>query len=90
MKIIHKQQLFLCENILSLPIGSKIVCFKNQKDVMFLWYEFEQKNLLIKEERHFVVIKTGQPISLNYKYICTNIFYMDTLVWHLYEREKED
>lgn len=69
--------------IVSMPVGSKIVCVAQQGDCPTIWAEVESVKTLV--DRHFVVVGTGHPmpdVPVSHRGTC---FHRGGLVWHIYE-----
>ena len=84
MRTIHKQVLdVIGEQVIFLPIDAKILCLKNQRESVCMWYECDTDYPI---ER--VVIRcygTGQEIEGNLEYLGTVLTLNGNGVWHYFK-----
>jgi len=72
------------QQIVDLPVGSKILHFSEQNMALCIWIECEEKpEMSDVEKRCLVLAWTGKPMRSDMKYIGTTLG--GSLVWHLYE-----
>ncbi len=84
MKMIHKITLIAGVEKYYLPIDSKILCVKKQRESISIWYECHGGEAM--EPRYFNTITTGQIINeKNLVYLGTVLLQDDNFVLHVYE-----
>jgi hypothetical protein len=86
MKTIWKYPLSMMDKqVISLPVGSKILCAQIQNDTACIWVLVDPENKQIKRE--IMVFGTGHPVddSLDLEYIGTFQIASLGLVFHVFD-----
>ena len=77
---------------IKIPIGSKFLTAREQKNDVMVWFLCYTESEL--ETREIIIIGTGMEVDLgdnnsinNYTYIGTGIIENDMIVWHVFDRK---
>lgn len=91
MNVIYKYCIDVGENKVNIPLGSKFLSVKMQRDVITMWFLVDvdkcDSPIYPNEIREFLVVGTGHPFkSEDLTYLGTVLSTNDTFVWHIFER----
>ena len=65
----------------SIPVGAKLLSVGSKGNKVTAWFEIDDS--AEAQERHFIIVGTGWPITGNAKHLGTT--QIGAFVWHLYE-----
>lgn len=84
MIMVHKYQVFLGTFTIRIPRDGQVLTIKTQDGTMRMWVLVDDENPC--ENRHFIGIGTGQPVSVSgFEYITTIFEHGGAYVWHFFE-----
>ena len=83
MKVVWKFALGMGLNVITVPVGAKIVHIEMQDGFPQLWAEISDPSSSHVEVRQFEIFGTGHPIPDKAQHVGT--FLDPPYVWHVYE-----
>lgn len=86
--VVHKQVVAAAaDRLVRLPMGAEILCAREQRDAICIWYRFDVDTVLT-QERQIVMCGTGHPAPspADAHYIGTVFLHGGDLVLHVFER----
>lgn len=87
-RYIYKYELESLSTTLNLPLGSKVLSVKNQRNRVVLYVEVDgdSEESMLLEKRTFIGVLTGGVVpNIQLQFIDTVLLHNDSFVLHVYE-----